>query len=262
MRPDDPGAVMAHTGRFDGGVALVVLGGPSGQDWMRLRDEIVPDVILTMNGMTRLPGADYWLLAENMNFCHNRGAQGDERLKAFMHVLDCDNTAEFKLVNHRNFNLLALYGIDEADCISIRRTGYSDLDDFSWREYGDGYLNGDISDDDDAWRPGVKVRKGTVGLQLLHQAGILGCREVHTIGWDLMFGSNNKHHWYEHPRYVAGRFRTEKMFIRHKGIETQVWWLETAAYLKGLEPVFERDNLLWRDHSDGLLRVEGLWCAQ
>jgi len=253
--------MMAHADRFYGGVALVVLGGDSGMDWMKLRDETQPDVIMTMNGMTKLPGADYWLLAENMNFCHIRGMQGDKRLMDFMHVLDPENTAEFKLVNHRNWNLLPLYGIDEEDCISIRRTGYADLNNFSFREYGEGFLNGEMSEADEAWEPGVTVRKGTVGLQLLHLAGILGCKEVHTIGWDLMFRDKNKHHWYDHPTYTDGRFRTKKMFIKHKGVDTQAWWVETANYLKSLQDVFERDDLEWRDHSDGLLKLEGVWCT-
>lgn len=70
MRTDDPQGVMAHQDRFYGGTGLIVLGGPSGKTWEKLRDEIEPDVLLTVNGATRLPGADYWLLTENMNFSH------------------------------------------------------------------------------------------------------------------------------------------------------------------------------------------------
>lgn len=258
-RPDNPLAVMEHQDRFYGGVALVVLGGPSGKDWAQLRDAIDPDVVITANGMTRLPGADYWVLAENMSFCHHRASQGDDRLGKFLHVFDRENTAEFKMINHRNFNLLAHYGIDPGDCISIRRE-MCDLEDFSLREYGEGFLKGDLSTDG-GWRERVKVCVGTVGLQLLHLAGILGCMEVHTIGFDLMFRSKKKHHWYEHPKYVAGRFRNHTMFIIHKGVDTQGWWVETAAYLKRMQPIFERDGLEWRDHSEGLLSIEGLWCA-
>ncbi|MBT3390338.1 MAG: hypothetical protein HN413_07990 [Chloroflexi bacterium] len=258
-RPDDPRAVALHADRFYGGTALIVLGGNSGDGWEKLRDEIEPDVILTANGMTQLAGADYWMLGENMNFCHSRAMTGDDHLALYMHVLDPNNTAAFKMVNHRNFNLLPLYGIDPCDCISIRRGGY-DLKDFSLRKYGDGFLNGEISESA-GWRKGVRVRKGTVGLQLLHLAGILGCAAVHTIGWDLMFKNAQRHHWYQHPTYEAGRFRNETMFVTHKGVETQDWWLETAHYLRTLEPVFKRDEMSWQDHSDGLLSIEGVWCA-
>ena len=44
-RPDDTLAIELHKDRFYGGTALIVLGGPSGKDWERLRDEIKPDVV-------------------------------------------------------------------------------------------------------------------------------------------------------------------------------------------------------------------------
>ena len=52
-RPDNPTAVAMHEGRYFGGRALVVLGGPSGKSWESVRDKIKPDVILTANGNTR-----------------------------------------------------------------------------------------------------------------------------------------------------------------------------------------------------------------
>ena len=121
-------------------------------------------------------------------------------------------------------------------------------------------MAGPISQAEHAWKPGVKVRLGTVGAQLLHLAGILGCAEVHTIGYDLLLGEASDH-WYEHPRYAVGAFRTEQQFITYKGYRTQVWWVETARWLKDTEWIFERDGLRWRDHSGGLLTLEGLKCA-
>jgi hypothetical protein len=272
MRPDNPKAMAMHKDRFYGGTALVILGGPSGAGWERLRDAVAPDVIITMNGATRIPGADYWLLTENMNFCESRKDR-DERLAAFMHVMDRGNTAETLLVSHRSWNLLPTYGIDESRCVRVMRARYPRLE-IDLRNYGKGFLKGPLSRCR-GWEPGVRVCVGTVGLQALHLAGILGCAEVHTIGFDLMFspqrhkghkdgqlGHEEKHHWYEHPRYEAGRFRTEEMFIEYRGVRTQGWWMETAKYLKSLRDVFERYELIWQDHSEGLLAVEGAWCAQ
>lgn len=250
---------MMHADRFYNGTALIVLGGPSGKDWEKLRDKIEPDVLITANGATRLPGADYWMLTENMKFCHTRGEKGNKRLKAFMHVLDKENTADHLLISHRTWPLLPSYGIEEERCIRIMRAMYP-LDEIELHRYGEGFLKGPISQCV-GWSPRTRVCLGTVGLQALHLAGILGCADVHTIGYDLMFKREDRHHWYEHPKYTDGHFRTPEMFVEYRGAKTQGWWVETAKYLDELKPVFERDGLAWRDHSDGLLTIEGVWSA-
>jgi hypothetical protein len=266
---------MEHAGRFFGGVALVVLGGPSGARWMEVADQINPDVILTANGSTQIPGAEYWMLAENMHYQWNRARQGDSRGREFMKMIEEHNTARYKLISHRSWDLFP----DHTNCIRIRRAGYelSEIPpDFSLRIYGEGYLNGWMFKRTQASQQNVNFHVGTVGLHLLHHAGILGCREVHTIGFDLMFGphaassmggepSKNGHHWYQHPPYQADRYTTEAMFCRRQYGETYVstrWaWVETAQYLRAIEYLFERDGLIWRDHSAGLLKYEGLQCA-
>ena len=179
-------------------------------------------------------------------------------MAGFLSVFDPDNTAETMLVSHRSWSLLQDYKIDTDRCVKIRRYGrpLNEIpEDFTLREYGDGYLAGGLTTD--GWEKNVRVRKGTVGLQLLHHACILGVKEIHTIGFDL---SSNRH-WYKYPDYEAARFRTEDMFVEYKGVATQKWWLETADYLKGIEYIFERDNVTWIDHSNGLLKLKGLKCA-
>lgn len=264
-RPDDPLAVMSHKDRFFGGKALIVLGGPSGAGWQELRYQLNPDVILTANGNTDLPGAEYWMLAENMNYQYNQAKAGDERGRQFVQMLNRPNTARFRLVSHRSWNLLD----DHTNCIRIRRKGYklSEIPPwFSFRNYDDGYLWGWMMKHTEALQRNVRTHVGTVGLHLLHHAGILGCAEIHTIGFDLMFRGNS-HHWYQHPKYQPDRFSTEHMFItRRYGDETvRTRWdmLEAAQYLKAIEArgYFERDNIAWTDHSDGLLKREGLTCA-
>jgi hypothetical protein len=108
---------------------------------------------------------------------------------------------------------------------------------------------------------GAKVHVGTVGAQLLHMAGILGCAEVHTVGFDLMFCDNHAHHAYDYPLYKRDKFRTDKYRVEYKGIDTQWTWIETAQWLKEIEWIFERDGLKWFDHSGGLLKAEGLKSA-
>jgi len=262
-RPDDPIAVMAHQDRYFGGKALIILGGPSGKNWQQVAEEIKPDVILTANGNLYISGAEYWMLAENMNYQYNQARKGDDRGFAFLKMLNGHNTARFKLISHWSWSLFA----NHYNCIRIRRKGYelSEIpSDFTLREYGEGYLNGWMFKHTQACQEHVNFRVGTVGLHLLHHAGILGCREVHTIGYDLMF-KGERHHWYDHPPYQADRFTTESMFTKRRYGELTVatrWaWVETAQYLKAIEYLFERDELVWRDHSEGLLAFEGLRCA-
>jgi len=264
MREDDPAAVMAHKDRFFGGVALVVLGGPSGQGWRAVQEQVEPDVILTANGNTELPGAEYWMLAENMHYQWGQARMGMERGQEFMRMLQARNTAKYRLVSHRSWDLLT----DRENCIRIRRKGYelNEMpEDFSLRDYGEGFLNGWMFKHTQASNKNVNFHVGTVGLHLLHLAGILGCREVHTIGFDLMIKAG-KHHWYNWPVYQADRFTNDNMFVRRQYgdyfVNTRWAWVETAQYLKAIEHIFERDALVWKDHSDGLMKFEGLRCAQ
>jgi len=69
------------------------------------------------------------------------------------------------------------------------------------------------------------------------------------------------HHWYQYPGYQPDRFRTREMFTEFAGLRTQWDWIRGAQWLQTMEPAFRRDGLLWRDHSDGLLKEMGLRCA-
>ena len=100
---------------------------------------------------------------------------------------------------------------------------------------------------------------GEVGKLCMESFGY-PCR-VEAIGFDLCFKDANRHHAYEYPKYQPDRFRTDQMFTSYKGFSTQHDWLQGAKWLKSIEPLFERDGLQWIDHSDGLLKVMGLGCA-
>ena len=252
-RPDDPLAMQLHEGSFYGGKALVVLGGDSGKDWRKLRDEIQPDVILGANGTCiEIKCLDYHLIAENMTRAYKLASQGDRRQEGFMKIITTPHEAGVRLLSHRSWNLRHLMNQSD-NCISIRRwqwNGESLPESFSFRHYGEGFLTGWISRHPETWAPSVKVRVGTVAVQLLHMAGILGCSEVHTIGYDLCSKRPNADHWYGgYPKYQADRFRT------------QHFWIETAEFLDTIWCFFERDKLKWIDHSNGLLKAMGLWSA-
>lgn len=262
-RPDDYKAMQALEGKYMDGVALVVLGGPSGKNWQQLKEEVKPDVILTANGAAQI-GADYWLLAENMHYQHLEATRmKSERAKGFMDMINAPNDAKTRLISHRTWDLIK----DRRNCIRIRRVGWEKLSDPSLREYGDGFLYGPLFKRPDCVQPKINFHVGTVGTHLLHLAGILGCREVHTIGFDLCFREGD-HHWYKHPKYEPDRFRTAQMFttfVPDNGgppLDTAHDMIDAAVFLNSIEWLFIRDELEWTDHSDGLLKGMGLWCAE
>lgn len=250
---------MEHYNRFKGGTALVILGGYSASQWQEVYAQVEPDVIIGANGVNAIAhDLDYWMCAENMTRADALAKQADRDSIALMEMFHRDTGAKIKLVSHRSWDLLK----DHRNCIKIRRQGYeeSEIKDwFSFREYGLGYLAG--------WtlkhrQAGVRIHVGTVAAQLLHHAGILGCSIVHTIGLDLMFRHHEKHHAYPHPVYKADKFRKPGFRVTYKGAATQWAWVESAQFFKFIEPLFKRDALKWIDHSDGLLKVEGLDCAK
>lgn len=259
-RTDDPRAVMEHAGRYKGKVALIILGGYSAVNWQELYAEVQPDVILGANGVNALvPDLDYWVCAENMTRSNQLAKKGDADSISLMEMFRRDTGAKYKFISHWSWGLLE----DIENCVRIRREGYDTQDElkqyFNFREYGLGLLAGWLLKHTEA---GAGVHVGTVGAQLLHLAGILGCAEVHTIGYDLVFKSEDKHHAYPHPLYKKDKFRTDLFRLEYKGVCTQWTWLESAQFLKSIEWIFERDGLRWVDHSDGLLQLEGLLCAR
>jgi hypothetical protein len=257
MRPDDPESMKKQEGKYTGKIALIVLGGQSGRDWKMLYDDLCPDVLLIANGVnTKVENADYWCCVENMARWVRLSRQGDPRAIALMEMFYRDANAKIKLVSHHSWAFLQ----DTKNCIRICRDknhgeGPGETPDyFSFRHYGQGFLNGWLI----KHRFGALVHVGTVGVQLLHLAGILGCAKVHTIGFDLHFPKDASHHWYKFPPYQVDVFRKPEMFTEYEGLRTMWVWVETAQFLQAIKPLFERDKLAWYDHSDGLLQRMGV----
>jgi hypothetical protein len=258
-RPDQPDKVMELAGKYPHGVALIVLGGPSAAGWEELRDRIQPDVILGANGVnSMIQGLDVWICSENMNYTSRLAASGDARGIEYMEMFHREAGAKIKLISHRSWNLLK----DTSNCISIRRIGYEADQvpaDFSYRVYGDGFMSGWIYDNFRYMR--LRQRVGNAGCQLLHMASILGCTEIFTIGFDMLFRAADHHHAYDYPIYKVDRFRNPANFVKYKGQDTQEIWIACARFLATMEPYLERAGIRWVDHSDGLLKLMGLRCA-
>lgn len=261
-RPDDPDAVMRHANKFQGAKALVILGGYSGGKWEKLKNAIKPDVILGANGVNgQVHCLDYWMCMENMKRPHFRARRGDADSKSLMSMFYKQGGRIANFVNHLSWDIVR----DKHKSVKARRAGdavhlHGLPEDFSLREYGLGFMSGWLLRKTEA---GALVHVGTVGTHMLHLAGILGCSEVHTIGYDLLFlDGTPRHHWYSHPKYQVDLYRTQEMFILHKGVRTQQVWLESAQFLKEIEWVFDRDKMKWVDHSNGLLTIEELNCTK
>jgi len=254
MRDDDYHVVEHHRGQFQGQTALIVLGGPSGKDWERLYEELNPDVLIGVNAVgANTDKLDFWLCTENMNYPFQQAFKGNERYQEMMRNFN-NAKAKVRIVNKKSIGLLTF----PRDVVKIQRWGreVEHLDNFTFREYGNGLINGARMQRQDRIRD---LRVGTVGLQALHWAGILGVSEVHTIGFDLCYRKEDKHHWYKYPLYIQdGKYWYGDPFTTYKGIKTTWFWVDTVAYFHHILPVMERDELNWIDHSDGLLQAEGL----
>lgn len=246
-RFDDYLEVARHTDSFHGKKALVILGGPSASGWEQLAREINPDVLIGANGVNeKIPFLDFWICAENMTYAAGQAEKGEARYVDIMEMFR-RKIPGVRLVNYKSYDFLT----DKENAFRIDRDGreLKDMDTFSFREYSRGLLNGARMR-----RPEIikDLRAGTVGLQCIHWAGILGCAEVHTIGYDLRFRDEVPHHWYKYPPYEETRFYKQNMFTEYKGIPTLWFWYDTAVYLKAILPLMERDGLRWTDHSHGL----------
>lgn len=252
-RPDDPVEVMKHAGRYKGGIALAVLGGPSGKEWERLRQEIHPDVILGANGVNSvIRNLPYWMCPENMQYAHRHRAD-DPYWQEIMDMFHRDTGAKVRMINFKNWRLME----NTSNCIRIKRKGYPEgewPESFSLRDYGEGFMSGWTWSQPDKHIP---QQVGTTGAQMLHLAGILGCREVHTIGFEL----TGTEHFYRYPQYHPDHFRRHANFVEYKGVSTQAVWLEGARFLQYMLPYFDRDGLQWFDHSGGLFKLMGMKCA-
>ena len=258
-RPDDYQVMQALEGKHTGQKALIVLGGSSAENWEAIRDEIKPDILIGVNGVNgQIANLDYWLCIENMrHFFHMAKKEKDPRSIAMVKMYRRTG-AKYRLVNFKSNDIIH----DKTNLINVRRFGVDDPDnpgEFSFRKYNGGLITGWIYDGE--VKTIVDLRVGTVGLQAIHLAGILGASEVHTIGYDLCFRSETRHHWYLYPTYESNYCFGPEMTTEYKGLRTLYWWIDTARYLKKIEPLLKRDGIVWKDHSEGLLKVEGLECA-
>lgn len=234
-------------GKEKGKTALIILGGSSGKDWEKLRDEVKPDVIIGVNAVKKkILNLDYWSCHENMTFHMTKARLGDN--ESLAHALAWQTPGpKFSFVNYKSFPLLKR----KENVYPIASFGL--WHGFNFREYGRGLLCGQNLVHKEAHLKPVAV--GTGLSRVLHLAGILGISKIHTIGADLCFKDDSAHHWYEFPIYKVDHLRTPEMFVEYLGLKTQQIWIESAEFLLRIKTSFMAEaGVEWIDHSDGLLQ--------
>ncbi|HSW65409.1 MAG TPA: hypothetical protein VLH56_19185 [Dissulfurispiraceae bacterium] len=222
---------------------MIILGGPSGINWGRIKRLVQPDFLIGVNGVSCVLGykLKYYLNVEAWD-----GRYGIP--PGFN-----DSRPTYRLINWKRYRFLT----DRHNVIKVRRGGPVFLTGSPWsiRRYDNGLATGP---------PMIKHVKvptltGTVAAQALHLAGILGLTAVHTIGLDLCW-QNGEHHWFDYPPITAdNRYWYPSMLTEHKGLKTMHWWIESAEYLRTLKAKMLSEGLSWQDHSNGLLQAMGVF---
>lgn len=247
-------------------VVLLIGGGISGRRWKRLRRKIKPDYIIGINGVIGvIPDVlDVWVCCDNrahkmpwfntptsaLRFISAkivRHAINPRRAIPIIQNIDWFNldNADIRLIEkpHGQYDIEPL----NTGALSIRVPRNTNT--FSVKHSG---LTAGLIITKRGNAGKLKPRSvGTTMLQALHVCGILGCAQVHTIGFDLCV--RNKTHWYESPSEAWH----DSMYLNHYGCATTWLWLETAALWEALRPLWAMQHLDWFDHSDGLLQARG-----
>jgi len=246
--------IKEHVGKYEGGKALIVLGGESGRRWRRVFNKVKPDVVIGVNGVNTKIDLDYWIIVEG-GVCHN--------LPSFQNT-----SPRYRLVHSYGFDALENF----YNAIRIMRA--ADIDSrtqelephlltgetrapFDIRKYGIGLLSGDMMQNTDVLKY-KRHRCGTVAVQAIHWAGILGVNQIHTVGLDLCFkkGFDGEHHWYADRQYSEeNEWWDVGMFETYCGLDTSWFWIESGEYILKLNRlVLEPAGIKFVDHSNGLLK--------
>lgn len=243
-RPDNFKAVNALKNKHEGKVGLIILGGPSGAGWVNLAKRLQPNILLGPNGCSESVGEylNYWMCIESTG----------RRMRCFQAP-----GPQLRLVHWQAYEWLH----NKNNAIAVNRDGFEfdnkkKLSEFSVREYGLGFISGSLMKPPAELKMGP-LRVGTVALQLIHLGGILGLKEIHTIGYDHRF-RGDKHHWYPYPKYQPNKYWDEHMFTTHKGIPTMHFWIQSVEYMQKFRALLPKWDYQWYDHSDGLHQEMGM----
>jgi hypothetical protein len=225
--------------------ALIVMGGPSVQDWEKLTTDIHADLLVGVNGVVLE-------LGEHLDYCLNMEAWDgrDGEPPGFN-----DDRPKTRIMNWKRREQVT----NPRNVIFARRGGPCFTQNKTWsiRSYPNGLATGPAMRESRHLKHPTPV--GTIAMQALHLCGILGLREVHTIGLDLCF-RGDQHHWFNYPQIKHNnRYWHESMWTRAFGLDTLHWWVESAECLARMKSKMGAEGLTWIDHSNGLLQAMGVF---
>lgn len=214
-------------GKHEGQSALVVAGGPSGATWR----DYPADVVIAVNGAIQgCPEPDYWLGAEIDQRPEWMFTQTSAQRIVHMHT--------WKRVFDKDPAMIPVWKSTQEDHPRRFRKGL--------------WLGVPV-------KPFADPQLGTSTLMAMHLAGLMGCREVRTVGFDLCFKDGAEQHWYPERRYGVEHWEEwQCAFVEVEGLKTLRYWHDTAKYLKQVQKTWADQGFYWYDSSDGLLQALGI----
>lgn len=171
-------------------------------------------------------------------------------LKPFMNVnANGDFTYRKDLFRIFNWKIINQY---PKDMTFIKSNRNSFDGDFSFREYEfngtEGLMTGPMTTD--------KLAAGTVILQSMHLACIMGAKNIYLSGVDFIF-SKEYDHYYKDKLYrdIKRDWQTPIITVTHKGKEYQTlqYFKESADYVNDMIVKLREQNISVHSFSEGLL---------
>jgi hypothetical protein len=229
-------------GIHKGKTFLIILGGPSGANARQLISELKPDITIGANGVIRAMKGDldYWICMESW---------------------DKENPPEWfqdkcrgkRLITWKRYDYLK----DKTNAYSVRRGGpkfaEGSIDTWNPREYQGGLYHCEKFNRPEITAPLTGTfMLGTVAIQCLHFAALVGAKKIYTTGLDLCFRDSGEH-WYPEVNYShSNMWWDERMFTTYKGFRTMWWWVDSAKFLVKARKRLQVVGCEWVDLSDGL----------
>lgn len=154
-----------------------------------------------------------------------------------------------------NYKGLSFFDQNKYNIIPITRSNHNgnlDIKSYTSSVNGinsEGFFTGPVGSD--------KFSLGTVMLQALHMACMMGAKKVYTIGADLVF-KNNFDHFYNDRIYrdkKIGKKENQHTIISVGGLETTRYFYESAGFLDNvIDNICRPLGIEVYDMSDGLIK--------
>lgn len=221
---------------------LIIGCGTTANDIFQYKEEIKNtfDIVIGTNFSFLLYDdiIDYHIISEKISKSNGR---------AYAKVL---NDGNYSVTTPRYLNYKSIDFYDKRfNRIPIKRKHYKN---FNPRVWSDSALHvGPITSEG--------LSRGTIILQSIHFAGILGSDEIFLIGAEMCFKDQEKDHFYEGRPYrdaVSG-CKQYVDIVTSNGIKTLQFWVDSAKYISDLSKTILKDSgMRVYDFSRGIIDVD------